>query len=204
MAEEMFTDVKRKDELSPADCDTIDSITIIRRRGQVMKKYFLGLAALFCIAFLPWSVSAEFKNDPNGFGGMYWGEPIIRIQQNMDMKFYKYNSDNDPIYFVQVRNANGELYFRGNIIVMAFFQNDRLISIFIPIFRKSGYAMDQSYNDLYTHYRQLFGVPDKVTDSTAIWSGPYTVMILSKSKNGPAVFLMSAHAAHQYGASHKG
>lgn len=199
----MFTGVKGKYELSPTDCDPIDLITIIRRHRRVMKKYFLGLTALFCIVFLPWSISAEFQNDPNGFGGMYWGEPLGQIQPDMHAKFYKYGPDNDPVYFVQVRNASGELYLNGRITAMTSFHNDRLIGILIPLIGRAGYGADQSYNYLYAHYRQLFGVPNKVTDSEAVWSGPYTVLILSKAKDGPVVFLMSAHAAHQYEASHK-
>ncbi len=163
-----------------------------------MKKFFMIAVILILGAFLPWTVSAELKNDPNGFAGMYWGESLNQLQPNMHTRFYKYGPNNDPIYFAQIANANGELYLKGRMAVMISFHNDRLMAITIPLLRCPGYETDQAYNELYAHLRELCGSPNKVSQIASAWSGPYTVMILEKTGEGVVLFLMDARAAHRY------
>jgi hypothetical protein len=162
-----------------------------------MKKYFLIVCLILFSVLLPESASAEFRNDPNGFGSMYWGESLSQVQPDMHARFYKYGVNGDPIYLVLINNANGELYLNGRMVAVTAFHNNRLIAIMIPLLRKPGYETDHAYQELYSHLRQLCGVPDKVETSAVVWSGSYTVLILTKTGQGVAVCLMSARAAHQ-------
>ncbi len=134
------------------------------------------LAILLCIP----SAGFAYRNEPNGFRDLYWGESLEEIKQNREVKYLSYTEKTNSVsYAVFLREdephvlSNVPIWGNGFVAV---FWNDKLTNIYIYFVEKD------AFTDLKYSMRTLYGRPFMETPTMIIWSGDSTVITLQDEK----------------------
>ena len=105
-------------------------ITVVNE--GLWRKCFLVIALALISLFATVHAAGQMKNEPNGFVDLYWGESISAVQSTHPTQIIA-ESNGQVAMNVGIKEAGGNLYLRGPVVVQAVFKNDQLIFIMIPI-----------------------------------------------------------------------
>lgn len=141
-----------------------------------MKKFLLAILLLI----LPWSVADAYRNEPMGFGNLWWN---MSVSDMSEQYFPVPQGDTDngiSLYLVRIPDANGELGLKGTQYLRCGFQNDELKNIEIFLLQpKSPEEQDIVYKNTVYDLTQLFGKPVNEEGFPA-WFGTSTVVFVLK------------------------
>lgn len=141
-----------------------------------MKKLLLAILLLI----LPWSVADAYRNEPMGFGHLWWNISVSDMSEQYFPIPQGEGENGSSVYLVRVPDANGELGLKGAQYLLCYFQNDELKNIEIFLLQpKSPEEQDMVYKNTVYDLTQLFGKPVNEEGATA-WYGTSTVIFTMK------------------------
>ncbi len=154
-------------------------------KKNVLTKVVLLLALFAASGVMVANAAGTFKNEPNGFADLYWGESLDSVKATHYVK-YQSSANNVDIYAVVVDDAKGDLYLKGRVLTFVSFKNNRIHNIKIPLMG--------TYTKMIQPLSNIYGSPS-INNMVMKWEGSKTIMLLgplSLEKNDGLIILFDA------------
>ncbi|GEM_PF-3151567 len=132
-----------------------------------------------------------YKNEPNGFRDLYWGESLEKIKQTRNVKYLNYNAKTNKVsYIVYFREDEPSHLSRVPVTgraMLASLWNNRLTDITLYFYEKN------AFSDLKYAMHSMFGKPFMDLNNQIYWAGNKTVIILmAPENNNPCILYLNS------------
>lgn len=128
------------------------------------------------------AANGTMKNEPNGFVDLYWGESVEAVKNTHPTQLVS-ASNGQVALKVLIKDAAGNLYLNGPVVVGALFKDNELRIITIPVHNR---LMERL-----SHLESMYGTPQY--NGAYEWQGKRTHMIfmVGNAEKGDGMIMLA-------------
>ena len=156
-----------------------------------MKRMKIAVLAA-CLAFALAGSAAAYKDEPEGFGDMRWGDSAKKVSERYATQYLEDTLGGGALYAVNFTDFTEQMGIRGPLVVTGAFEKDKLVQINVPLALESAEAVDQAFAAYTSYLETRCGAPDEKDDDSALWLGKKTSIYVQKKPEGVLVCFMDA------------